>query len=164
MRVNEQISAPQVRVIDSKGEQVGVMDTQAALKLASEQELDLVEVAPNATPPVCRIMDYGKFKYEREKQEKEAKKKQQGLHLKEVRMRPKIDEHDYQFKLRHLKEFLSKRNRVKVSIIFRGRENVHKEAGERLMQQILQDVADLASLDGSIRSERNSLIATLVPK
>jgi len=162
--VNEQISAPQVRVIDSKGEQVGVMDTQAALKLASEQELDLVEVAPNATPPVCRIMDYGKFKYEREKQEKEAKKKQQGLHLKEVRMRPKIDEHDYQFKLRHLKEFLSKRNRVKVSIIFRGRENVHKEAGERLMQQILQDVADLASLDGSIRSERNSLIATLVPK
>ncbi|RKY67897.1 MAG: translation initiation factor IF-3 [Candidatus Latescibacterota bacterium] len=164
MRVNEQISAPQVRVIDSKGEQVGVMDTQAALKLASEQELDLVEVAPNATPPVCRIMDYGKFKYEREKQEKEAKKKQQGLHLKEVRMRPKIDEHDYQFKLRHLKEFLSKRNRVKVSIIFRGRENVHKEAGERLMQQILEDVADLASLDGSIRSERNSLIATLVPK
>jgi len=162
--VNEQISAPQVRVIDSKGEQVGVMDTQAALKLASEQELDLVEVAPNATPPVCRIMDYGKFKYEREKQEKEAKKKQQGLHLKEVRMRPKIDEHDYQFKLRHLKEFLSKRNRVKVSIIFRGRENVHKEAGERLMQQILEDVADLASLDGSIRSERNSLIATLVPK
>lgn len=162
--MNEQISAPQVRVIDSKGEQVGVMDTQAALKLASEQELDLVEVAPNATPPVCRIMDYGKFKYEREKQEKEAKKKQQGLHLKEVRMRPKIDEHDYQFKLRHLKEFLSKRNRVKVSIIFRGRENVHKEAGERLMQQILQDVADLASLDGSIRSERNSLIATLVPK
>lgn len=162
--MNEQISAPQVRVIDSKGEQVGVMDTQAALKLASEQELDLVEVAPNATPPVCRIMDYGKFKYEREKQEKEAKKKQQGLHLKEVRMRPKIDEHDYQFKLRHLKEFLSKRNRVKVSIIFRGRENVHKEAGERLMQQILEDVADLASLDGSIRSERNSLIATLVPK
>ncbi len=141
-----------------------MMDTQAALKLASEQDLDLVEVAPNATPPVCRIMDYGKFKYEREKQEKEAKKKQHGLHLKEIRMRPKIDEHDYQFKLRHLKEFLSKRNRVKVTIIFRGRENVHKEAGERLMQQILADVAELASLDGSVRSERNTLIATLVPK
>ncbi len=141
-----------------------MIKTQAALKLASEQDLDLVEVAPNGTPPVCRIMDYGKFKYEKEKKEREAKKKQHGLHLKEIRMRPKIDEHDYQFKLRHLKGFISKRDRVKVSIIFRGRENAHKEVGERLMQQILADVAELASIDGSVRSERNTLMVILVPK
>ncbi|MCK4590893.1 MAG: translation initiation factor IF-3 [Candidatus Latescibacteria bacterium] len=164
MRINKQISAPQVRVIDQEGTQIGVIKTQDALKLASEQDLDLVEVAPNVTPPVCRIIDYGKFKYEKEKKEREAKKKQHGLHLKEIRMRPKIDEHDYQFKLRHLKEFISKRDRVKVSIIFRGRENAHKEVGERLMQQILADVAELASIDGSVRSERNTLMVILVPK
>ncbi len=153
-----------MRVIDHEGTQIGVIKTQAALKLASEQGFDLVEVAPNGTPPVCRIMDYGKFKYEKEKKEREAKKKQHGLHLKEIRMRPKIDEHDYQFKLRHLKEFISKRDRVKVSIIFRGRENAHKEVGERLIQQVLADVAELATIDGSVRSERNTLMVFLVPK
>jgi len=153
-----------VRVIGPEGDQIGIMDTKAALQMAAEHGLDLVEISPNADPPVCRIMDYGKFKYEQEKKAKEAKKKQHVSHLKEIRMRPKIDEHDYQFKLRHLKEFLAEGDRVKVTVIFRGRENIHKEFGRKLLERVVEDSSEVASLQGPLRSEGGSLVAILSPK
>jgi translation initiation factor IF-3 len=162
--VNTQIRVPQVRVIDPDGEQDGIMDTRSALELARERDLDLVEVSPHAKPPVCRIMDYGKYKYQQSKRIKDSKKKQHAVQLKEIRMRPKTDEHDYLFKLRHAQRFLEERNRVKISVMFRGREQAHREFGRSVLERAIEKLSEVASAEGPIRIEGRNMTVTLVPK
>jgi translation initiation factor IF-3 len=155
---------PQVRVIDEAGAQVGVMAVAEALKLAREQEYDLVEVAPLARPPVCRIMDYGRYKYELSKRQRKAKQKAHQSELKEIKMRPKIGDHDYQTKVRHAREFLEKHDKVKFSVRFRGREIVHQEFGRVLLERAILDLADVASVEASIRPEGYLLTMVLAPR
>ena len=136
-RINNQIRVPEVRLIDDKGEQRGVVPIQEALTIAADAGLDLVEVSPNANPPVCKILDFGKYKYEQEKKMREAKKNQTQIKLKEIRMQPKIEKHDLQFKTKHVIEFLSEGNKVKVTIRFRGRELAHTELGRVVLEKVL---------------------------
>ena len=164
VRVNQQIRISPVRLIDSDGSQVGVVPLDEARKLAIERELDLVEVAPTARPPVCRIMDYGKFKYRENKKAKEAKKRQHVIQMKELKLRSKIDEHDLQFKLRHARKFLEKHCKVKITMVFRGREVVHKDLGERILQRVFDEVSDLADREGEIKMEGRNMILILTPK
>src|SRR5216117_2359550 len=138
-RVNERIRVPQVRLIGDDGEQVGVLPAREALALAQSKGLDLVEVSPTARPPVCRIMDYEKFKYEQNRRARKAKKKQHVTQLKEIKMRPKIDDHDYGFKMDHARAFLAERDKVKFTVTFRGREMAHQEIGHKLIQRIIGD-------------------------
>jgi translation initiation factor IF-3 len=147
VRVNEQIRLPEIRVIDAEGNQLGVLPTQEALKMADEQGLDLVEIAPTSRPPVCKIMDYGKFKYEQSKKARESKKKQHMTHLKEIKIRPKIEEHDLQFKLRNAEKFLTDKDKVKVTVIFRGREMEHMETGRKILQRIVTQFAEIAVIE-----------------
>ncbi len=166
MRVNEEIRAPQVRVIDDKGVQLGIMSKRDALREAEARELDLVEVAPNATPPVCRIMDYGKYRYEQKRRAREAKKKQHVIVLKEIKLRPKIDKHDFEYKLKHIREFLEEGNKVKVSVVFRGREYEHPEFAYEVLKNIIESTKDLCSETYSLdhcRPEDRSLTITLNP-
>jgi translation initiation factor IF-3 len=153
-----------VRLIDDAGEQVGIVATRDALTLAQERGLDLVEVSPTARPPVCRIMDYGKFKYEQSKRDRSARKKQHVVHLKEVKLRPKIEDHDYFTKLQHARTFLEEKNKVKFTVTFRGREIAHPEIGHKLLVRVLGDLADLASAESNPRSEGRMLTVTLLPK
>ena len=164
VRVNQQIRISPIRLIDSDGSQVGVVPLEEARKLAEERELDLVEVAPTARPPVVRIMDYGKFKYRESKKAREAKKKQHVIQMKEIKLRSKIDEHDLQFKLRHARKFLEKHNKVKVTMVFRGREVVHKELGEEVLKRFLDAVVDLGIQEGEIKMEGRNMILLLTPK
>lgn len=136
-RINNQIRVPEVRLIDDMGEQRGVVSIQEALTIAADAGLDLVEVSPNANPPVCKILDFGKYKYEQEKKMREAKKNQTQIKLKEIRMQPKIEKHDLQFKTKHVIEFLSEGNKVKVTIRFRGRELAHTELGRVVLEKVL---------------------------
>jgi len=163
-RVNERIRVPQVRVIGDDGEQVGVLPVREALTLAQSKGLDLVEVSPTARPPVCRIMDFGKFKYEQNLRARKAKKKQHHTHLKEIKMRPKIDDHDYDFKMRHAREFLGERDKVKFTITFRGREMAHTEIGHELMKRILAELADVGLVESPPRQEGRSINAVMMPK
>ncbi len=133
VNINWDIRAPEVRVIDSEGKQVGILPLKEAMKIAEEQGLDLVEVAPNSNPPVCRIMNYGKYKYQQSKRIQEARKHQTIIQVKEVKVRPRTEEHDFQFKLRYVKRFLSEGNKVKISMLFRGREIAHPEFGKELL-------------------------------
>lgn len=153
-----------MRVIGAKGEQIGILPTREALDRAREQNLDLVEVAPTSKPPVCRIMDFGKYKYELAKRDKQAKKKQHSFQLKEMRFRPKIDEHDYQFKTRHVREFLESGSKVKVLLLFRGREMAHQEFGAKIMERVVQDLTDIAVVDTPAKMEGNSMNMVLSPK
>ena len=164
VRVNQQIRISPVRLIDSDGSQVGVVSLDEARQIALTRELDLVEVAPTARPPVCRIMDYGKFKYRENKKAKEAKKKQHVIQMKEIKLRSKIDEHDLQFKLRHARKFLEKQAKVKVTMVFRGREVVHKELGERVLKRFFDEVGDLSIQEGDIKMEGRNMILILAPK
>jgi len=163
-RINERIRVPQVRVIGDDGEQVGVLATREALALAQSKGLDLVEVSPTARPPVCRIMDYGKFKYEQNRRARKARKNQHVMHLKEVKMRPKIDDHDYGFKMQHAREFLAERDKVKFTVTFRGREMAHQEIGRELIQRIIAELADVATVEQSARSEGRTLTMVVMPK
>ncbi|HOQ33191.1 MAG TPA: translation initiation factor IF-3 [Candidatus Hydrogenedens sp.] len=166
MRVNEEIRAPQVRVIDDKGVQLGIMSKRDALREAEARELDLVEVAPNATPPVCRIMDFGKYRYEQKRRAREAKKKQHVIVLKEIKLRPKIDKHDFEYKLKHIREFLEEGNKVKVSVVFRGREYEHPEFAYEVLKNIIESTRDLCSETYSLdqcRPEDKALTITLSP-
>ena len=163
-RVNRQIRAREVRVIDENGQNLGVMPVREALALAEERGLDLIEIAPTAKPPVCKIADYGKFKYEMKKKAKEAKKKQKTIEVKELKMRVGIEEHDYRVKLKQLKEFLEEGNKVKLRIIFRGRENLRPELGEKLVQKFLDDVGDLGELEKKPSKEGRFMIAVFAPK
>ena len=164
VRINNQIRISPVRLIDVDGAQVGVIPLDEAKQLAEERELDLVEVASNTRPPVCRIMDYGKYKYRESKKAKEAKKKQHVIQLKELKLRSKIEEHDFQFKVRHVRKFLEKHCRVKLTMVFRGREVVHKELGERVLNRLFDLVSDLAVQEGSIKMEGRNMIMILGPK
>jgi translation initiation factor IF-3 len=164
VRVNERIRVPQVRVIADDGEQAGVLPVREALALAQSRGLDLVEVSPTARPPVCRIMDYGKFKYEQNRRARKARKKQHVMHLKEIKMRPKIDEHDYGFKMDHARAFLAERDKVKFTITFRGREMAHPEHGHKLIQRIIAELVELATVETPPRAEGRMLTMVMMPK
>jgi len=151
-------------VVGADGEQLGVMSIEAAARLAAEQDLDLVEVAPLARPPVCKLMDYSKFKYEQAIKAKEARRKQNLVVLKEMKMRPKIDPHDYETKKGHVVRFLKQGHKVKVTIMFRGREMAHTELGRRLLERLATDIADLAQVDSPARQDGRNMIAVFSPR
>ncbi len=162
--VNREIRAPEVRVIDAEGKQVGILAVRDALRLAEEQGLDLVEVAPGATPPVCRIMNFGKYKYQQSKRTQEARKHQTVTQVKEVKIRPRTEEHDFQFKLRHVKRFLGEGDKVKVSLLFRGREIAHPEFGREVLSRILEELKDQIVVEQSPRLEGRNMVMILSPK
>ena len=153
-----------MRVITSDGEQLGILAIGEALRIAAEREMDLVEVAPEAVPPVCRIMDFGKFKYQQSRRAKDARKKQTVIQVKEVKMGPKTDEHDFQFKARHVRRFIEDGNKAKVTIRFRGREMVHTELGRRLLDRMTQELADLAAIESHPKLEGRNMVMILTPK
>jgi translation initiation factor IF-3 len=157
------IRVPEVRVIDSEGEQLGVMETGKALALADEEGLDLVEVSPTARPPVCRIMDFGKYKYEQSKKQKESKKKQHTIQVKEVKFRPKTEEHDYQFKKRHAEDFLEKGHKVKITMMFRGRELDHRDLGMSMLARLEKDLAHAGVVERPPKFEGRLIVMYLAP-
>ena len=163
-RVNEQIRIPKVRVIDENGEQLGILDNREAQDMARQRGLDLVEVAPLAHPPVCRIMDYGRFRYEESKKAKRARAKQHVQKVKMVKFRPKTDVHDYNFKKKHIVEFLEAGDKVKVVVMFRGREMVHVEFGERIVERLVEDLREIAMIDEDPKLEGRNLSLMLTPK
>jgi translation initiation factor IF-3 len=163
-RVNERIRVPQVRVIGDDGSQVGILATRDALAMAQSKGLDLVEVAATSRPPVCRIMDYGKFKYEQNLRARKARKNQHQMQLKEVKMRPKIEDHDYNFKLRHARTFLDERDKVKFTVTFRGREMAHQELGYKIIEAIITDLADVATVETPPRTEGRTLSMVMTPR
>ncbi len=158
------IRVREVRIVGADGDQLGIMPTQEALQLAEEQGLDLVEVAPNERPPVCRIMDYGKYKYQRSKRQQLAKKKQKVILVKEIKLRPKTEEHDYQFKTQHVRRFLQDGHKAKVTIIFRGREMAHTELGRRVLDRIIVDLEDVASVEQMPKQEGRNMTLVLSPR
>ena len=164
LRINHQIRARQVRLVGDAGEQLGIVDLSKALLMAKERDLDLVEVAPEGVPPVCRILNYGKFRYALRKKEKEASKKQRIIRVKELKIRPKIDEHDYQTKLNMAWKFFDHGDKVKVSLIFRGREMSHKELGRQLMERVISDFGEIADLEAPPKDEGMQIIAVFNPK
>ena len=164
LRINEDIRIREVRVTGAAGEQLGIMPTIEALRMAEEQHLDLVEVAPNARPPVCRIMDFGKFRYEQQKREKEAKKKQKTISIKEVKLRPNIDEHDFNVKLKNALRFVEEGNKVKVTIMFRGRELSHPELGRVVLDRVSERMGDLVSIERGAKLEGKNMTMILSPK
>ncbi|MFC0042948.1 translation initiation factor IF-3 [Metabacillus iocasae] len=164
MMVNEGIRAREVRLIDQNGEQLGIKSKQEALDIATRVNLDLVMVAANAKPPVCRIMDYGKFRYEQQRKDREARKNQKVVNLKEVRLSPTIEEHDFNTKLRNARKFLEKGDKVKASIRFKGRAITHKEIGQRVLDRFSEACADIASVETSPKMEGRSMFLVLAPK
>lgn len=164
VRRNEMIRAREVRVIGAEGDQLGILPRADAIAIAREAGLDLVEVAANSEPPVCRIMDYGKFKYEQQKKKADAKKRQAVIQIKEIKVRPKTDDHDYETKLRHIRRFLEEGDRCKVTVFFRGREIVHKDRGSAILERMVQDLADVARVEQEPRAEGRTLQMLLSPK
>lgn len=163
VRRNEQIRAREVRVIGAEGEQLGIMGRNEAIAAAKDAGFDLVEVAAAADPPVCRIMDYGKYKYEAQKKKQEAKKRQTVIQIKEIKLRPKTDEHDYQTKLNHIRRFLESGDRCKVTIFFRGREIVHRDRGQSMLDKVVEATKDIAKVEQEARAEGRTLHMMLVP-
>jgi translation initiation factor IF-3 len=163
-QVNEAIRAREVRLIGVGGEQLGIFPLRDALQRAKEANLDLVSVAPQAKPPVCRVMDYGKFRYEQSKREKEARKNQKIIQVKEVRLSPTIDENDVQTKLKNVKKFLEKGDKVKLTIRFRGREITHKEIGRKILDRLASEVKDLSEVERHPELEGRQMIMILTPK
>ncbi|MFL6228857.1 MAG: translation initiation factor IF-3 [Pyrinomonadaceae bacterium] len=163
-RINDRIRVPEVRVIDDAGEQLGVMNTRDAVRLAREKGLDLVEVAATADPPVCRIIDFGKFQYEAKKKANEQKKKQVIITVKEVKFRPGTDEHDYNFKMKHARDFLGEGDKVKATIFFRGREITHRELGAQLLAKLEQDLVEVGEVEARPRMEGNQMFLIFAPK
>lgn len=163
-QINEEIRDKEVRLISSEGEQLGIMSSKAALALAEEQNLDLVKISPTATPPVCKLMDYGKYKFEQTKREKEAKKNQHVVEIKEIRMSPGIDVGDFNVKLRNAQKFLTEGNRVKVTVRFRGREMAHTDIGRGLLAKFAEDCTECASMDKSPKLEGRHMSMFLSPK
>ncbi|HYH99794.1 MAG TPA: translation initiation factor IF-3 [Hyalangium sp.] len=162
-RTNRRIRAREVRVVGPAGEQLGVLSIEQALERAQVEGMDLVEVNPMAKPPVCKIMDYGKFKYEEKKRASEAKKKQVVVHLKEIKLRPKTEEHDYEFKVRNIKRFLEEGNKAKVTIVFRGREITHKELGSAILEDVNKDLKEVAVVEQAPRMEGRQMFMILSP-
>lgn len=164
VRVNREIRAREVRVIDSEGKQLGILPLIEALRSAANAELDLVEVSPKSEPPVCRIMDFGKFKYQQSKKAHDAKKKQAVVHLKEVKLRPKTEEHDFEFKLRHIERFLKEGNKTKVTIVFRGREIAHSELGKKMMERVAEQAKEWGKIEQPARFEGRNYVMILTPQ
>ncbi|MBL1214509.1 MAG: translation initiation factor IF-3 [Ignavibacteriae bacterium] len=162
-RVNEEIKSTEVRVLDEHGKQLGLLTRDAALRKADEAELDLVEIAPQAKPPVCKIIDYGKFTYEQQKREKMQKKKQQVTVLKEIRLHPNTDTHDFDFKARHAEKFLGDGNKVKIAVIFKGRELAYKEHGEALINKFIERLEDISKVEMNTKFEGRTMSAILAP-
>jgi translation initiation factor IF-3 len=162
--VNEKIRALQVRVIGSDGSQLGILPIKQALEIAREEGLDLVEVAPNAEPPVCKVMDYGKYKYQQSKRTQEAKKKQTVIQVKEVKLRPKTDEHDVQVKLSHIRRFLAQKDKAKVTVLFRGREIAYIDRGRMVLDRILQELQDEVVVELPPKMEGRNRVMILAPK
>lgn len=162
-RINEQIRAPRVRLVDSDGTQIGIKPTREALEYAFEKNLDLVEVAANADPPVARVMDYGKWRYEQEQRAKQARKHQSQIHIKEIKFRPKIGVHDYETKRGHVVRFLNQRAKVKVTIMFRGRENLHPERGRILLERLAEDVKEIGQIEQQPTLDGRNMVMVLGP-
>jgi translation initiation factor IF-3 len=158
------IRASKVRLISSGGEQLGIMSAREALSIANEEGLDLVEVAPNGEPPVCKIMDYGKFKYHTNKKVQDARKKSKAFQLKEVKFRPHTDEHDLEYKIRNIKKFLNKKQRVKLTVMFKGREAAYKDIGISLLDRVAEKLADEGTIDQAARDEGRNVTMVIVPK
>ena len=164
INVNRRIRAKEVRLIDPDGKQLGVLPLMEALETAQSHGLDLVEVAPNVSPPVCRIMDYGRYKYQQNKKLQEAKKRQSTFQVKEIKIRPMTGEHDFQVKMRHIKRFLHTRDKVKVTIIFRGREIAHTDLGAALLRRVAEEISELAVVEQEARREGRIMVMVLAPK
>lgn len=164
MRINERIRAPEIRVIDENGVQLGIMAPSEALRLARERDLDLVEVAPNAKPPVCRFLDFGKYQYEQAKRERQARKAQKQIEVKEVRLRPKTGEHDFQVRVRQARKFLESGAKVKVRVRFRGREIRHPEVAAEMLSEFAQELADVGEIEIKPNLEGRSLLMVLAPR
>jgi len=164
LRINEQIRVPQVRLIDVDGTQLDVMATKDAQRISTERGLDLVEIAPQAKPPVCKIMDYGKYRFEQVKREKETKKNQKVIAIKEVKLRPNIEDHDFETKAKNGEKFLKGGNKVKVTIMFRGREITHPELGKELCGRMAERLADCSSVEKQAKVEGRNMTMILVPK
>ncbi len=162
--INEKIRAKEVRLIDEDGTMVGITSTYDAIRMAREKELDLVEVSPKAVPPVARIMDYGKFKYQTAKRAAEAKKKQTIIQVKEMKLGLKIEEHDLQFKLKHLRDFLSEGDKVKITIMFRGREVLHRDKGEQLAVKVIDALKDVSDVEQRPKFDGRNIIIVFAPK
>ncbi len=164
IRVNDRIRIKEVRVISPDGTQLGIMPIEQALQTAYSQNLDLVEVAPEARPPVCRIMDYGKYRYEQSKKAREARKKQTIIELKEIKLRPKTEEHDFQFKARHAERFLKEGNKAKVTMMFRGREMIRMDRGKALLNRFVEALKDVAVVEQAPKIEGRNMTLILAPK
>ncbi len=163
VRINREIRAREVRVIDSEGKQLGILPLVEALRLAANVELDLVEVSSKSEPPVCRIMDYGKFKYQQSKKAHEAKKKQAVVHIKEVKMRPKTEEHDFQFKVKHIERFLKEGDKIKVTVVFRGRELAFPDHGRNMLNRIQELVKEWGKVEQNPKFEGRNFVMILAP-
>ena len=166
LRTNEKITSKEVRVINREGKQLGILSLPEALQTAKEVGYDLVEVSPNASPPVCRIMDYGKFKYQQSKKSHQSKKKhvQSITHIKEIKIRPYTEEHDFQFKMRHIKRFLTHGDKAKISLIFRGREITHPELGKGILNRIAEEIKDIGVVEKPPKLEGRNMTMMLAPK
>jgi translation initiation factor IF-3 len=163
VRINREIRAKEVRVIDPEGKQLGVLPLVEALRAAANFELDLVEVSPKSEPPVCRIMDYGKFKYQQSKKAHDARKKQAVVHVKEVKLRPKTEEHDFQFKVRHVERFIKEGNKTKVTIVFRGRELAHPDLGRNMLNRVTEESKEWAKVEQPPKFEGRNFVMILAP-
>lgn len=163
VRINGKIRVPKVRCVDENGEMVGVVSTSEAIRLAQSKKLDLVEISPGAKPPVCRIMDYGKFQYNAKQKQRDAKRKQQNHAVKEIKFHANVEEHDFQTKIGHISKFLTKGHKVKVSLQFRGRENAHKELGFEIVNRVKKEVAKISSVDSEPRMMGRMIIMVLAP-
>ncbi|WP_035839050.1 translation initiation factor IF-3 [Allgaiera indica] len=163
-RVNDRIRAPEIRLIGAEGENIGVVPPARAMALAEEAGLDLVEISPNATPPVCKIMDFGKFKYEQQKREAEARKKQKTIEIKEVKFRPGTDTHDYDVKMRNVVKFLENGDKVKVTLRFRGREMAHQELGMDLLNRVASDIEEIGKIENMPRLEGRQMVMMIGPR
>ena len=162
-RINDAITAKEVRVVDEDGKMLGVMNLNKALFLAEEKKLDLIEIAPTAKPPVCRIMDYGKYQYEQQKKEKHQRKKQQQQQMKEIRFKWRTATHDFNFKVRHARKFIEEGNKVKATVMFRGREITHQEVGRELLDRFVEALEDIAKVDQKISSEGRFMSVIMAP-
>ncbi|MCA3337853.1 MAG: translation initiation factor IF-3 [Alphaproteobacteria bacterium] len=163
-RINDEIRVPQVRLIDDAGEMIGVMSAREALIRAYDVGLDLVEISPNAVPPVCKILDYGKYKYEQQKKANEARKKQKVVEIKEIKVRPNIDDHDYDVKMKQMRNFIGEGDKVKVTLRFRGREMAHQELGVKVLERIRNDLTELVKVEQMPKLENRQMVMVVAPK
>ena len=163
-RINDEIRVPQVRLIDDAGEMIGVMSAREALIRAYDVGLDLVEISPNAVPPVCKILDYGKYKYEQQKKANEARQKQKVVEIKEIKVRPNIDDHDYEVKMKQMKNFIGEGDKVKVTLRFRGREMAHQELGVKVLERIRSDLIELVKVEQMPKLENRQMVMVISPK